>query len=70
MLNRTSIILSSDVDQDTYGKVSKLKKSQHTREPRVNPFPTGGHTAERNRQDSITKRTRQHNKEKHNLQKV
>ena len=58
MLNSTSIIPSSDVDQDTYGKhmekCQKHKKSQHTREPRVNPFPTGDNTAARNRQDSIT----------------
>ena len=30
--------LNSDVDQDTFGRVTKQKKTQHTRQPRGQPF--------------------------------
>ena len=33
MFNGTNFTLSSDVDQDTYGKVTKHKKIQNTRGP-------------------------------------
>ena len=32
--------LNSGVNQDTLGKVTKLKKTQHTRQPRGQPFPS------------------------------
>ena len=35
MFNGTNLILlSSDMDQDTYGKVTKSEETQHKREPR------------------------------------
>ena len=33
------------------GDTKNNKKTSHTREPRVNPFPTGDHKAARNRHD-------------------
>ena len=41
-----------------YGKVTKHKKTQHTREPRCQPFPSRW-------QQGCKERTRQHNKNKH-----
>ena len=29
-----NLVLNSDVDQDTFGKMTKYKKTQHTQEPR------------------------------------
>ena len=55
MLNGTNLNLSSDVDQDTYGKVTIYNKTQKNKE--VSPFSAGDHKVARNRQDSITKET-------------
>ena len=62
MLNGTNLNLSSDVDQDTYGKVTIYNKTQKSKE--VSPFPAGDHKAARNRQDSITKTNMTHKKQK------
>ena len=52
MFNGTNITLSSDVDQDTYGKMTKhnTQESQGT-----SPFSAGDHKAAGNRKDNLTK---------------
>ena len=52
MFNGTNITLSSDVDKDAYGKVTKYN-TQESQE--VRPFPAGDNKAARNIQDSINK---------------
>ena len=49
-----NLALNSDENQDTFGKVTKHKKTQHTRQQEVSPFPAGDHKAARNRHDSTT----------------
>ena len=53
-----NIALNSDVDQDTFGKVTKHNK-QHSQE--VSPFPAGDHKATRNKYDGTTYTTMKHN---------
>ena len=54
MFEGTNLALSSDVDQDTHGKVKKTQQ-KHTRSQKVTLFPAGDHKAARNRQGSMTK---------------
>ena len=58
----TNLILDSDVDKGTYGKVTKhnIHDSQE-----ASPFLAGDHKATKNRHDITT-----HTNMKHNLQKV
>ena len=35
-----NLALNSDVDQDTFGKVTKYKKTQHARQPSGQLFPS------------------------------
>ena len=39
MFQGTNLALSSDVDQDTHGKVTNTQQ-KHTKEPRGQPFPS------------------------------
>ena len=48
-----NLALSSDVDQDTFGKVTKHKKHKIHDSQEVSPFPAGDHKALRNRHDTI-----------------
>ena len=56
-----NLALNSNVDQDTFEKVTKHNK--HDSQD-VSPFPAGEHKATKNRHDSTT-----HTNMKHNLQK-
>ena len=44
MFNGTNLILSSDMDQDTYGKMTKNTRKHNTQESQVaSLFPAGDH---------------------------
>ena len=46
MFNGTNLTLSSDDDQDAYGKVTKTQENTtHKRAKKVGPFPAGDHKA-------------------------
>ena len=53
-----NLALNPDVDQDTFGKVTKHNK--HERQV-LSPFPAGDHKATRNRHDSTTHTNMKHN---------
>ena len=53
-----NLALVSDVDQDTFGKVTKHKTNDSQE---ASPFPAGDHKATKNRHDITT-----HTKMKHN----
>ena len=47
-------MVSSDVDQETFGKVTKHKKTQKHESQEVSPFPAGDQKAARSIHDSTT----------------
>ena len=53
-----NLALNCDVDQDTFGKVTKHNKHDSQK---VSPFPAGDHKATRNRHDSTTRTNMKHN---------
>ena len=57
----SNLALNSDVDQDTFGKVTKNNKHDSQE---VSPFPAGDHKATRNRHDISTHTNMKHNKQK------
>ena len=57
MFKGTNLTLISDVDPDTYGKVTKTRKHNTKESQEVNTFPAGDHKVARNRQESITNTT-------------
>ena len=61
MSNGTNLTLSSDVDQDSYWKVTKMpENTRHNIANRSALFTAGDHKAVRNRQGSITKTQLKH----------
>ena len=56
-----SLGLISDVDQDTFGKVTNTRKHNTHDSQGVSPFPAGDHKATRNRHDSTTETNMKHN---------
>ena len=53
-----NLALNSDVDQDTFGNVTKHNKHDSQE---VSPFPASDHKATRNRHDSTTHTNMKHN---------
>ena len=57
MFNGINLAIRSDVNQDTYGKVTK---TQENTTKKVSPIQAGDHKAAKNRQHSITKTNMKH----------
>ena len=59
-----NLAINSDVDQDTFWKVTKRKKNNTHDSQEVRSFPTGDHKATRNSHDSTANTNMKHNKQK------